>query len=122
VRRGVAVIAGVLTLIAGAGVGQARSPLVSQLNSAATRYHEDPTRLDVLREGLEQAVRDDPDAANFTGLRVGLAKVLIKKNEIAEARRELQAVVDAKNPTNRADWTMKDAPEARTLLDSLPRP
>jgi tetratricopeptide (TPR) repeat protein len=244
VRRGVAVIAGALMLIAGAGVSHARSPLVGQLNGVATRYHEDPTRLDALREGLEQAVRDDPDAANFTalarvcflwgdvraknddeklaayergrqagqraveleprqflghlwyaintarwgqtkgvvrslfllptvraeirtllelapdvaavyalagnvdlevpgplggdldraetefrkglaldadftGLRVGLAKALIRKQAIAEARRELQAVLDAKEPTNRADWTMKDAPEARKLLDAL---
>ena len=244
-KRGLAVIAGISMVIAGAGLAHARSPLVGQLNSAATRYHEDPTRLDTLREGLEQAVRDDPDAANFTalsrvcflwgdvraknddeklavyergrqagqraveldpkqflghlwyaintarwgqtkgvvrslfllptvraeirtllelapdvaavyalagnvdlevpgplggdldraeaefrkglaldaeftGLRLGLAKVLIKKNAVAEARRELQAVLDAKDPTNRADWTMKDAPEARKLLDSLP--
>ncbi|HEX2437383.1 MAG TPA: tetratricopeptide repeat protein [Methylomirabilota bacterium] len=243
-RRGVAVIAGALMLIVGAGVSHARSPLVGQLNGVATRYHEDPTRLDALREGLEQAVRDDPDAANFTalarvcflwgdvraknddeklaayergrqagqraveleprqflghlwyaintarwgqtkgvvrslfllptvraeirtllelapdvaavyalagnvdlevpgplggdldraetefrkglaldadftGLRVGLAKALIRKQAIAEARRELQAVLDAKEPTNRADWTMKDAPEARKLLDAL---
>ena len=244
-KHGLAVIAGVLMVIAGAGPAHARSPLVGQLNSAATRYHEDPTRLDTLREGLEHAVRDDPDAANFTalaracflwgdvrakndeeklaayergrqagqraveldpkqflghlwyaintarwgqtkgvvrslfllptvraeirtllelapdvpavyalagnvdlevpgplggdldraeaefrkglaldadftGLRLGLAKVFIKKNALAEARRELQAVLDAKDPTNRADWTLKDAPEARKLLDSLP--
>ena len=244
-KRGLAMIAGALMVIAGAGLAHARSPLVGQLNTAATRYHEDPTRLDTLREGLEHAVRDDPDAAtftalsrvcflwgdvraknddeklaayergrqagqraveldpkqflghlwyaintarwgqtkglvrslfllptvraeirtllelapdvaavyalagnvdlevpgplggdldraeaefrkglaldaDFTGLRLGLAKVLIKKNALAEARRELQAVLDAKDPTNRADWTMKDAPEARKLLDSLP--
>jgi len=54
--------------VAGAAVAHARSPLVGQLNVVATRYHEDPARLDTLREGLEQAVRDDPDAANFTAL------------------------------------------------------
>jgi len=240
-----AVVVAMLGLLAAAGVAHARSPLVAQLNSVATRYEQDPTKLDTLREGLEQAVRDDPDAANFTalsrvcflwgdvrakndedklaayergrqagqravelepkqflghlwyaintarwgqtkgvvrslfllptvrteirtllelapdvaavyalagnvdlevpgplggdldraeaefrkglsldadftGLRVGLAKVLIKKHEIAEARRQLQAVLDATAPTNRADWTMKDAPEAKKLLDSLP--
>ena len=230
--------------VAGAAVAHARSPLVGQLNVVATRYHEDPARLDTLREGLEQAVRDDPDAANFTalsrvsfiwgdvrarsdeeklaayergrasgqraiqlepknflghlwyaintarwgqtkgvvrslfllptvreeirvllelapnvaavhalagnvdyevpgplggdvdraeatfrkglqldpsftGIRVGLAKVLIKKNQPAQARRELQAVLDEKDPSNLADWTAKDVPDARRLLESI---
>jgi tetratricopeptide (TPR) repeat protein len=218
--------------VAGAAVAHARSPLVGQLNVMATRYHEDPARLDTLREGLEQAVRDDPDAANFTalsrvsfiwgdvransdeerlaayergresgrhatelepqnflghlwyaintarwgqtkgvvrslflrptvreeirrllelapnvaavhalaghgeraeatfreglhldpgftGIRVGLARVLIKKNQPAEARRELQAVLDEKDPSNLADWTVKDVPDARRLLESI---
>jgi hypothetical protein len=237
-----------LVLVAGVlDVAEARSPLVGQLNVVATRYHEDPARLDRLREGLEQAVRDDPDAANFTalsrvsflwgdvragsedeklaayergretgrraielepknflghlwyaintarwgqtkgvvrslflvptvreeirillelapnvaavhalagnvdlevpaplggdidraeatfrrglrldpaftGIRVGLAKVLIKTSRQAEARRELQAVLDEKDPSNLADWTMKDVPEARRLLDSIREP
>ena len=222
----------------------ARSPLVGQVQAVATGYHEDPTRLDRLREGLEQAVRDDPDAPNlvalsrisflwgdararndddklaaydrgretgrravelepknfqahlwyaintarwgqtkgvvrslfllptvkeeirillelapnvaavhalagnvdlevpgplggdldraeatfrkglqldptFTGIRVGLAKALIRKQRFAEARRELQAVLDEKDPSNAADWTIKDVPEARALLDSI---
>ena len=235
---------GVAGPLAGAVVAHARSPLVGQLNVVATRYHEDPARLDTLREGLEQAVRDDPDAANFTalsrvsfiwgdvrarsdeeklaayergrasgqraielepknflghlwyaintarwgqtkgvvrslfllptvreeirvllelapnvaavhalagnvdyevpgplggdvdraeatfrkglqldpsftGIRVGLAKVLIKKSQPAEARRELQAVLDEKDPSNLADWTVKDVPDARRLLESI---
>jgi tetratricopeptide (TPR) repeat protein len=230
--------------VAGATLAHARSPLVGQLNAVATRYHEDPARLDTLREGLEQAVRDDPDAANFTalsrvsfiwgdvraktdeeklaayergrasgrraielepkaflghlwyaintarwgqtkgvarslfllptvrdeirvllelapdvaavhalagnvdyevpgplggdidraeatfrrglqldpsftGIRVGLAKVLIKKGQPAEARRELQTVLDEKDPSNLADWTVKDMPDARRLLESI---
>jgi predicted Zn-dependent protease len=64
------------------------------------------------RKGLQL----DP---TFTGIRVGLAKALIRKNRPAEARRELQAVLDEKDPSNRADWTMKDVPEARALLESL---
>jgi hypothetical protein len=217
-------------LVAGAGIAQARSPLVGQLNVVATRYHEDPARLDTLREGLGQAVRDDPDAENFTalsrvsfiwgdvrarsdadklaayergceagrraielepqaflghrwyaintarwgqtkgvvrslfllptvreeirlllelvpgplggdidraettfrtglsldarftGIRVGLAKVLIRKNRLVEARRELQAVLDEKTPSNLADWTVKDVPDARRLLDAIREP
>jgi tetratricopeptide (TPR) repeat protein len=236
------VLLGALAL--GGGLAEARSPLVGQLDVAATRYHEDPTRLDALREGLEQAVRDDPDAANFTalsrvsfiwgdvraksapeklaaydrgrqagrraielepkgflghlwyaintarwgqtqgvvrslfllptvreeirillelaptvaavhalagnvdyevpgplggdveraeatfrrglqldprftGIRVGLAKVLIATGRRDEARRELQAVLDETEPRNPADWTVKDVPDARRLLDSI---
>lgn len=239
-----AAIVGLLALAAAPGTGHARSPLVGQLNVVATRYHEDPARLDVLRTGLEQAVRDDPDAVNFTalsrvcfvwgdvrakddderlaayergrqagrravelepraflghlwyaintarwgqtkgvvrslfllptvraeirtllelapgvaavhalagnvdlevpgplggdleraeasfrrglaldpdftGLRVGLAKVLIGTARLDEARRELAAVLDAKDPSNPADWTMKDVPDARRLLESI---
>ena len=66
----------------------------------------------LFRRGLEV----DP---HFTGLRVGLARTLIKRGRIPEARRELQAVLDEKAPGNVADWTLKDAPEARTLLASL---
>jgi tetratricopeptide (TPR) repeat protein len=66
----------------------------------------------MFRRGLEQ----DPA---FTGLRVGLGKTLIKKRQIAEARRELQAVLEETAPTNPADWTFKDAREARALLDSI---
>jgi tetratricopeptide (TPR) repeat protein len=247
VRRALAVglVAGLAAV--GPGVAAARSPLVGQLNAVATTYHEDPARLDALREGLEQAVRDDPGAANytalsrvcflwgdvratsdddklaayergrdagrravelepraflghlwyavntarwgqtkgvvrslfllptvreeirillelapnvpavhalagnvdlevpgplggdldraeatfrrglqldptFTGIRVGLAKALIKKSRIAEARRELQAVLAEKDPSNLADWTLKDAPEARRLLESIREP
>ena len=240
-------VVALIVVLAVAGLVEARSPLVGQLNAVATRYHEDPARLDRLREGLEQAVRDDPDAANFTalsracfiwgdvrarsdeeklaayergreagrraaelepkgflghlwyaintarwgqtkgvvrslfllptvreeirvllelapdvpavyalagnvdlevpgplggdvdraeaafrkglqldpaftGLRVGLAKVLVKKSRLAEARGELQAVLDEKAPTNLADWTVKDAPDARRLLESIPTP
>jgi tetratricopeptide (TPR) repeat protein len=66
----------------------------------------------LFRRGLEV----DP---RFTGLRLGLARTLIKRGRIAEARRELEAVLGEKAPTNPADWTLKDAPQARALLASL---
>ena len=66
----------------------------------------------LFRKGLEV----DP---HFTGLRVGLARTLIKRGRTADAKRELQAVLDEKAPSNVADWTLKDSSEARTLLDSL---
>jgi hypothetical protein len=57
--------------------------------------------------------------ARFTALRIGLAKVLRKQGRIAEARRELEAVLGETAPTNPAEWTMRDAPEARALLAAL---
>ena len=66
----------------------------------------------MFRKGLAQ----DP---KFTGLRVGLGKTLIRRGRIAEARRELQAVLDEPAPTNPADWTLKDVGDARALLGSI---
>jgi tetratricopeptide (TPR) repeat protein len=59
--------------------------------------------------------------SKFTAARIGLAKTLIKTGRADEARRELQAVLNEKNPRSQADWTMKDAKDARTLLESLKR-
>lgn len=66
----------------------------------------------MFRKGLEQ----DP---KFTGMRVGLAKTLIKQGRIIEARRELHAVLDEKDPRNLAEWIIKDSRHARALLQSL---
>lgn len=66
----------------------------------------------MFRKGLEQDAR-------FTGMRVGLAKTLIRAGRVAEARRELDAVLAESAPRNRADYTMKDVPEARRLLESI---
>jgi tetratricopeptide (TPR) repeat protein len=64
------------------------------------------------RKGLEI----DP---RFTVLRVDLARLLIASGRQAEARRELERVVSETAPTALADWTVKDRPRARALLDSL---
>ena len=69
----------------------------------------------MFRKGLELA-------PHFTGMRVGLARTLVKEGRIAEARQELQRVLTEAAPENLADWTLKDNPEARRLLDSLGRP
>jgi hypothetical protein len=50
--------------------------------------------------------------------RVGLGKTLLKLGRVAEARRELQAVVDEKAPSIPADWQLRDLREARALLAS----
>jgi tetratricopeptide (TPR) repeat protein len=240
VRAG-ALLLSVLGLV---GLAAARSPLVAELETLATRYHEAPARLDAIRSGLAQAVRQEPDAEtwiafaracflwgdvrartvdeklaayaegreaarhaielapraplahlfygintgrwgqtkgvmrslfllpdvreaiqrtleldptlpqayalagnvdyevpgmfggsleraeahfqkglgidpHFTALRIGLAKVLRRQGRAAEARRELQAVLDETAPTNPAEWTMKDRAEARAMLDAL---
>ncbi|MCI0407981.1 MAG: tetratricopeptide repeat protein [Acidobacteria bacterium] len=66
----------------------------------------------MFRKGLEL----DP---KFTAMRVGLGKTLIKQGRIAEAQRELKAVLDEKEPRNLADWIMKDSKKARELLASI---
>ena len=55
----------------------------------------------------------------FTVLRVDLARLLIAEGRLAEARRELRRVLDESAPTSIADWTMRDRPRARALLDSI---
>jgi tetratricopeptide (TPR) repeat protein len=72
--------------------------------------------LDLSEEMFRKGLAQDP---KFTGMRVGLAKTLIKKNRVADARRELQAVLDERAPTNPADWTVRDSKEARQLLESI---
>jgi tetratricopeptide (TPR) repeat protein len=64
------------------------------------------------RKGLEL----DP---RFTALRIGLARVLLKRGQTADAQRELRAVLEEKEPTLRADWTMKDVRVARTMLGTI---
>ncbi len=87
---------------------------------AANVYYEVPPLLGgdldraerMFRKGLALAPR-------FTAMRVGLAKTLIKKGRLAEARKELQTVLDETAPDNLADWTVKDSKRARELLESL---
>jgi hypothetical protein len=66
----------------------------------------------MFRKGLEL----DP---RFTVARVGLAKVLIKQGRVTDARRELHAVLNEKQPTMPADWAVKDTRSARRLLDAI---
>src|SRR5262245_45878158 len=67
---------------------------------------------EMFRKGLEH----DP---HFTGLRLGLGKTLIGQCRVAEGRREPRAVLDEKEPRSPADWTVKDAKEARSILAGL---
>jgi tetratricopeptide (TPR) repeat protein len=67
IRRGVALIS-VLLVGLGGGRAAARSPLVAELETLATRYHENPARLDAIRDGLAQAARQEPDAETWIAL------------------------------------------------------
>lgn len=55
----------------------------------------------------------------FTVLRVDLARLYIADGRHAEARQELRRVLDERAPRIVADWTVKDVPRARALLESL---
>src|SRR5690242_10784280 len=55
----------------------------------------------------------------FTVLRVDLARLYIASGRYPEARQELTRVLEERAPRIIADWTVKDAPRARTLLDSI---
>jgi tetratricopeptide (TPR) repeat protein len=67
-------------------------------------------------EHFKKALEVDP---RFTNARVDLARVYIADARYADARRELQTVVAETKPTVVADWTVKDAPRARKLLESI---
>jgi tetratricopeptide (TPR) repeat protein len=55
----------------------------------------------------------------FTGARVDLARLYIADSRYADARRELQGVINETRPTVVADWAVQDAPRARKLLESI---
>lgn len=88
---------------------------------AGTVYYEVPGLFGGDLEKSERLFRKGLEVdGRLTGLRVGLARTLIKRGRIPEARRELQAVLDERAPSNVADWTVKDVSEARALLATLP--
>jgi hypothetical protein len=49
-----------LVVLSSAGVACADPSLVAELEVVATRYHQDPARLDAVREGLERAAGSRP--------------------------------------------------------------
>jgi tetratricopeptide (TPR) repeat protein len=65
---------------------------------------------------FRKAIEIDP---HFTNARIDLARVLIVKGRHAEARAELQKVLAEKTPQNVADWTARDVPRAREILESI---
>ena len=65
-----AVLLLVATLLAppAGGTAQAQSPLAAEPRAFASRYHEDPPRLDTLYTGLTEALKTDPHLDNFLAL------------------------------------------------------
>jgi tetratricopeptide (TPR) repeat protein len=71
---------------------------------------------DKAEEHFKKGLAIDP---KFTVLRVDLARVAIATGRYADARQELQRVINETAPTLIADWTVKDLPRARELLESI---
>lgn len=67
-------------------------------------------------EHFKTAQRLDP---RLTGVRIELAQLYVNMGRYAEARQELQAVLDEKAPTDRPRWTLKEVPRARQMLESI---
>jgi len=67
-------------------------------------------------EHFKKGLAIDP---HVTVLRVDLARLYIATGRYAEARQELTRVLEERAPRIVADWTVRDAPRARALLDSI---
>ena len=67
-------------------------------------------------EYFKKGLAIDP---RFTVLRVDLARLYIATERYGEARQELTRVLDERAPRIIADWTVRDVPRARGLLDSI---
>jgi tetratricopeptide (TPR) repeat protein len=65
---------------------------------------------------FRKAIEIDP---HYTLPRVDLAGLLIATGRSVEARRQLERALAERAPTSVADWTVKDAPRARRLLESI---
>jgi predicted Zn-dependent protease len=57
-----------LILLLSCMMAQAQSPLVTELQTVATSNHNDPSRLDAIRSGLEQMIKTDSRVENLVAL------------------------------------------------------
>jgi tetratricopeptide (TPR) repeat protein len=67
-------------------------------------------------EHFKKGLAIDP---RFTVLRVDLARLYIATGRYPEARQELTRVLEERAPRIVADWTARDVPRARGLLESI---
>jgi tetratricopeptide (TPR) repeat protein len=65
---------------------------------------------------FKKGIAVDP---RYTVLRVDLARLYIGSGRYAEARQELTRVLEERAPRIVADWTARDVPRARGLLESI---
>lgn len=72
--------------------------------------------LDKAETYFRKGLKIDP---HNTAVRLDFARLLIKRGQHEDARRELQRVLDEKEPRYLADWTVKHTKRARELLDSI---
>ncbi len=72
--------------------------------------------LDKAETYFRKGLKLDP---HNTAVRLDWARLLIKRGQYAEARQELQRVLNEKEPRFVADWTVKHTRRARELLDSI---
>lgn len=63
-----ALLLAAVVLLTATGHAAAQSPLVAELRRVSVSYHQDPARLDTLREGLEQAAAADPRPEHLVAL------------------------------------------------------
>jgi hypothetical protein len=68
------------------------------------------------QEYLERAIAAD---GNYTKARILLAKLYKKQGRIGEARKQLEAVIQADRPRYRYAWERQYKPEAERLLQEL---
>jgi tetratricopeptide (TPR) repeat protein len=89
---------------------------------AGNMYYETPGflggDLNKAEEMFRKGLALDP---KFTGLRVGLGKTLMRKGKIDAGQRELNSVLNEKDPRYLSEWAMKDAKEAAAALDEQSR-
>src|SRR5262245_43654337 len=62
----------------------AQTPLLAELDAAATHYHADPAQLDRLRAAFDRAVAIDPTPANW----IGLARISFLSGDVRATTRE----------------------------------
>jgi tetratricopeptide (TPR) repeat protein len=67
-------------------------------------------------EHFKKGLAIDP---HLTVLRVDLARLYVATGRYQDARQELTRVLEERAPRIVADWTVRDAPRARGLLDSI---
>jgi len=72
--------------------------------------------LDKAETYFRKGLKIDP---HNTAVRLDFARLLIKRGQYEDARRELQRVLDEKKPRFLADWTVKHTKRARELLGSI---